>query len=100
MEQLQGVFTSDSINLYGSSISAGELASALWENYEIGNPLNISHDSLRIIGWNFPVAIHFEPGLTRLFGISLIPETSEESKQFFQFLDAFQTKILKWKSFN
>ena len=94
MEQLQGVFTSDSINLYGYSISAGALASVLWENGEIGNPLDISHDFLRIIGWNFPVALHFEPGLTRLSGISLIPKTSEESKQINQFFESFQVNIL------
>ena len=95
MEQLSGVFASDSINRYGYSISARALALALWENGEIGNPLNISHDSLRIIGWNFPIALHIEPGSTRLFGVSLIPETSEESKRIFQYLDVFQTNRLK-----
>jgi hypothetical protein len=51
------------------------------ENCELGNPLLLSHDFTRPIGWKRPLAVHMEPGLSRLVGLSLLPEIREESER-------------------
>lgn len=81
MKQLPAVFATDAINRYWTRFSVGTLASILLDNAEIGNPSPLSHDSTRPIGWTLPLAIHFEPGLTRLTGCMLVPETREDREQ-------------------
>jgi len=51
--------------------------------------MTLGHDILRPVGWSRPIAVHFEPGLTRLVGLSLIVETDEESERLFQSLSAY-----------
>jgi hypothetical protein len=89
MNKLLGVFNSDAVNLDGSRTTAGALVSALYDNFEIGIPNLVSHDFSRPIGWSRPVAIHIEPGVTRLFGLSEIAEKEDEAKEIFQSLNAF-----------
>lgn len=95
MNQLLGVFNSDAPNLDGSRITPGALTSALLDNFEIGIPNLISHDFRRPIGWSRPVAIHVEPGVTRLFGTSEVAEKDDEIKEIFQSLNAFLSRELE-----
>jgi hypothetical protein len=44
-------------------------------------PLLISHDFTRAMGWQYPFAVHFEPGLTRIAGLGLMVDNQRESKQ-------------------
>lgn len=81
MKQLLCVLNSDSVNRNGQRFTVRELISALWREHDVGMPLLISHDFQRAIGWQYPFAIHFEPGLTRLSGLGLMVDNKEESKQ-------------------
>jgi len=80
MKEIQSVFTSDSINLYMQKFTAGSLISALSDRWNIGIPMHVSHDLTRLAGWARPTMVYFEPGLTRLAGINLLPESNEEMK--------------------
>ncbi len=81
VEQLLCVLNSDSVNRNSQRFTVRELTSALWREHDVGMPLLISHDFQRAIGWQYPFAIHFEPGLTRLSGLGLMVDNKEESKQ-------------------
>jgi hypothetical protein len=79
MHHYLAVATSDQINRYFSRFTPSALISAMWDTAMSGIPALLSHDSTRPIGWSHPFAVHFEPRLTRLVGVWLLPETPEES---------------------
>jgi hypothetical protein len=81
MKRYKSVLNSDSKNRYGDRFSVGALVSALYDNCLLGIPTLVAHDQSRPLGWNYPIAIHIEPGLTRLVGTNLIPETEEDRKR-------------------
>ncbi|MBI5216642.1 MAG: hypothetical protein HY960_12895 [Ignavibacteriae bacterium] len=78
MKEVLCVFTSDSINLYFQKFSTGSLVSALSDRWDSGIPMHISHDITRLAGWGRPTMVYFEPGLTRLVGLNILPETDIE----------------------
>src|SRR6185503_17376247 len=86
MKQFICVLNSDSINRYGQCFTVGALVSALWNVHRDGMPMLISHDFTRPLGWQYPFAIHFEPGLTRFVGLGLMVESNHESEQLFNAL--------------
>jgi hypothetical protein len=88
IEQL-GIFLSDSINLYGSRFTVGAIVDLLEKNRLVGNPSILGHDMQRPIGWSYPLAVHIEPGLTRLLGVSQTIETDEEAKNLHRHLNQF-----------
>lgn len=57
----------------------------MWMKATDGVPMHIGHDMHRPIGCMIPYALYFEPYLVRNIGITLIPETAEESKQILNF---------------
>lgn len=81
MNRYKSVLISDSINRYGDRFSVGALISALYDECLLGVPNLVAHDQSRPLGWGYPIAVHIEPGLTRLAGVSLIPETEEDRKR-------------------
>jgi hypothetical protein len=81
MKRYKSVVSSDSINRYGDRFSVGALVSALYDDCLLGIPNLVAHDQSRPLGWGYPIAIHIEPGLTRLVDVSLIPETEEDRKR-------------------
>ena len=89
MKELVCVLNSDSVNRYGQRFTVGSLVSALWREHDIGMPLLISHDFRRAIGWHYPLAIHFEPGLTRLSGLGLMVDNQQESEELSNALVSF-----------
>jgi hypothetical protein len=80
MKHLVCVLNSDSINRYGQRFTVRGLVSALWQRHKVGMPILISHDVQRAIGWQYPFAIHFEPGLTRLTGLGLMIDDKHEAE--------------------
>ncbi len=95
MRRLRAISASDALNRYGSRFAVEALVSALWDNCEIGNPLLLSHDLTRPIGWSRAVAVHMEPGLSRLVGQHLIPENEDELGRLASSLNGYlQTKLV------
>ncbi|MAS33610.1 MAG: hypothetical protein CL610_06375 [Anaerolineaceae bacterium] len=39
----------------------------------------VSHDHSRVVGWTFPLAVHFEPGIVRSASLTEFYETNEEA---------------------
>lgn len=83
MRQALMVPGSDNVNLYGQRILASALAKDLYDNFDTGVPVSVGHDTLRLVGWTYPLALHFEPGSTRAVGIWTFPETEEEREEIF-----------------
>jgi len=81
MIQLLNVFSSDAVSRCGTKFTVGALESALSQAWLRGVPMHLSHDIHRPVGWSRPIGLYFEPRLTRLVGIGLIAETSEEQEQ-------------------
>jgi hypothetical protein len=81
MKEFQSVFTSDALNLNMVKLTTGCLLRALADQWDIGIPAHLSHDLTRLIGWARPTMVYFEPGLTRLAGINLIPENESEMRE-------------------
>ncbi len=78
MLRLLTVLSSDLVNRYGSRFASGEMARALRAHWLTGLPSTISHDAHRLAGWTLPTGVSITPAATRLHGVSIIPETSEE----------------------
>jgi hypothetical protein len=103
MKQILSVFNSDSVNLYGSRFTVGALYLGLFEECGRGVPLLIAHDASKLIGWSRPLALFFEPGLTRLAGIGDLAEDDNDFEWLQRFfvnrlqetLDNFQPEIEK-----
>jgi hypothetical protein len=101
MKQIVIVLNSDSVNLYGSRFSVGALHEGLFEECLCGIPILVAHDASRLIGWSRPLALYFEPGLTRLVGIGELAEKDDDHewlRRFFTYrlqkdLDSFQPEI-------
>lgn len=92
MQHLLEVTNSDQLNRYGTRFSVTALVSDLWDTYNVGVPMLLGHDFLRAIGWSYPLAVHFESGLTRLTEIGVLAETTEESEQLSQALQSYLVK--------
>jgi hypothetical protein len=82
------------VNRYGSRFSVEALVSALWDNCEIGNPVLLSHDLTRPIGWSRAVSVHIEPCLSRLVGHQLLPENDDEVEHLESALAGYLQKKL------
>jgi len=101
MKQIVNVINSDSVNLHGSRFSVGALYEGLFEECLCGIPILVAHDASRLIGWSRPLALYFQPGLTRLAGIGELAEKDDDYdclRRFFTHrlqkdLDAFQPEI-------
>jgi hypothetical protein len=78
MYKTLGVSVTDTLNRNFTKFSAGALAGALGDKWQEGVPTLVSHDFNRPIGWGWPVALHFEPGITRLVEVSEMAETDTE----------------------
>jgi hypothetical protein len=94
MKRIRVISASDTVNRYGSRLAVEALVGALWDNCELGNPLLLNHDFTRPIGWTRAVAIHMEPGLSRLVGQHLIPETENEIDHLAATLNRYLQKKL------
>ena len=69
MRELIAVTNSDTINLYGDRFTIGALVQGTHDTCVLGIPNIYGHDATKPIGWTFPLAIHFEPGLSRSVAI-------------------------------
>lgn len=78
MKQIVSVLNSDSVNLYGSRFSVGALYLGLSNECLRGIPILLAHDASRLIGWSRPLALYFEPSLTRLAGVGELVEKDDD----------------------
>lgn len=81
MQKSFSVLNSDRINKYGYLIPISVMEDIMWMKATEGVPMHISHDMHRLIGGMIPFALYFEPKLVRSLGLTLLPETDEESDQ-------------------
>jgi|GEM_PF-1190458 len=89
MHQLFAVVNTDTVNKYGHRFTPGALLSGLDSSWQYGVPLLKGHDYLKAIGWNSPIAVHFESGLTRFYAVADVPQTGEEANQLTRNLNAY-----------
>lgn len=78
MDYLFGVSCSDEVNRYGYKISINVMEKMVDQTFLEGLPSAVQHDAHRLIGWSMPIGLYVEPGLTRMAGISLLPENNDE----------------------
>jgi len=69
---------SDAVNRYNMKADTGGLHNAILQVWPAGLPVLVEHDRHRLTGWMFYVGLHFEPGLTRVVGQTLVPDDKEE----------------------
>jgi hypothetical protein len=81
MRQLLAVLTSNAISRYGTIFAIGDLESLLRESWHPGAPYFVSHDSHRPSGWSVGLSLYLEPGLARVTGLLLMPETVEDDEK-------------------
>lgn len=79
------VLNSDQINKHGSCFTISAMEDMVWDKSTQAVPMHLGHDMHRPIGCMVPFGLYFEPKLVRNIGVSLIPETDEESKQIVDF---------------
>lgn len=92
MRTLGGVFCTDGLSRDGIYMTVGALADMLWQSWEFGTPSNMSHDSLRLVGWSRATSLFLEPGLTQLTGTFEMPETKDEHGRLQDWAQAAQAK--------
>lgn len=85
MKKSFSILNSDRVNKYGYLIPISVMEDMIWMKATEGVPMHIGHDMHRPIGCMIPFALYFEPKLVRSIGLSLLPETDEESKQILDF---------------
>lgn len=78
------VFNSNSINKYGIAFTVEALESGLEQSWDVGMPSFVSHDYHRPIAWTMGLSLFIEPGLVRLTGVVLKPESREESDEIYR----------------
>jgi hypothetical protein len=78
MLELAVILNSDAVNRYGLKFPAELLQRAIDAHWRAGMPSLVSHDAHRLAGWTLPTHVSVEPGLTRLHGVTLIPEGDAE----------------------
>ncbi len=74
------ILNTDLVNKYGYKFTIGALEDSLELKAIEGVPTCLTHDIHRPVGWTFPFALYFEPGMCSLIGRQLIAETEEEQK--------------------
>ncbi len=89
------VLNSDRINKYNYLIPLPVMEDMMWMKATEGVPMHIGHDMHRPIGCMIPYALYFEPKLVRSIGLSLLPETDEESEQILHLKRYSQAKHIK-----
>jgi hypothetical protein len=92
MKQIFTVMNSDAINRYGMKFPVSVLENGLRHSWQIGIPMLLSHDIHRPVGWNRPLGLYLEPGLTRLVGIILLPENTEEQQAIYESHNSYLAK--------
>jgi len=81
VKKFLGVYNSSAVNRYGYKFPVETLFSALEQSWDVGVPSFISHDYHKPLGWSKGLALYIEPELTRLVGLSILPEKDEEREE-------------------
>lgn len=91
MKSILNILNSDSLNLLSSRFSVGALFLGLFDECIRGTPILMAHDASKLIGWSRPIALYFEPALTRLAGIGEMAEIAEDFELLQKF---FRSRLL------
>lgn len=89
MLQQTAVFSSDEINSLDIQMPMLTLAGALEQGWESGQPMFLGHDMHRLAGWSAALGMYLEPGLARLAGLILSPESEVEEESLKRALFGF-----------
>lgn len=79
------LLNTDQVNKYGYIFPLSALEDMMWQKATEGVPMHVGHDMHRPIGAIIPFALYFEPLLVRSLGVTLVPETDQESSQIAKF---------------
>lgn len=77
-EKHLAVLATDAVTRNNTQLTVGGLYEAMRARWQRGVPNTVSHDATRPIGWTWPFAIHVEPGLVRLIGVTELCEDDAE----------------------
>lgn len=78
MKVYRGIFLSSQINKYGYKFSIEAIEKSLFQKWNTGTPMFISHDYTRPLGWSKPIGIYISPIDVRLYGKGIVSESAEE----------------------
>lgn len=96
MKICSGIGFTDGVNKYGHKFSVESMINAYNDSWNIGMPSHINHDRTKIIGWTYPGALYFEPGLTsQTIEIHIPINKKEEEKMITKANDYFENHKLK-----
>lgn len=71
---------SDTLNRYNMVFPVSTLEASLKDTFQEGISSCIGHDIHKAYGLIYPMGLYFEPHVTRLLGINLIPENKDDQK--------------------
>ncbi|QKX05405.1 hypothetical protein HN014_10920 [Aquimarina sp. TRL1] len=95
MRKSFSILNSDQINKYGYLIPVSVMEDMMWEKATVGVPMHLGHNMHRPIGCMIPYGLYFKPHLVRQLGLSLAPESDEDSKEIIDFKRYSQLQNLK-----
>jgi len=75
------VLISDALTRNRTVFTVGSLEDALRQSWLYGVPSTLGHDMTRFLGWTRALCLHMEPGLTRLVGVTELPDAESERRQ-------------------
>jgi len=80
MKVYGGIYLTNQINKYGYKFSIEAIEQSLYQKWDTGTPMFISHDYTRPLGWSKPTGLLISPLDVKLYGKSLFPETKKEEE--------------------
>lgn len=98
MRQQSAVFAHDGPCLDGTQVSLNTHFEHLLSAFEYGHPFLFTHDYHRPIGWSYPRALYFEPGLRKLLGTLKIAESQKESEDLLNVLNSYFEYLINRES--
>lgn len=81
MKHLTGIYITDDAAKDGTRFSIGALNDMVWQGSYGGVPNHMSHDMLRLVGWNIVKGLYISHERCSVFGDTMIPETDDEWKR-------------------
>jgi hypothetical protein len=91
VKELLGVLSSDSVNRYGTRFTIGALNDMFNEKNRLGLPTLVSHDAHRLIGWTEPLCLYLDGSITKVFGKTILAESSDDSKKLIERYDTYNS---------
>lgn len=91
---LTGTYLTDEVAKDGTHFSIGALNDMVWQGSDDGVPSHMSHDMLRLVGWNKVNGLYISHERCSVLGDTMIPETADEWKHIHTCNNKYICKII------